>query len=180
MLKCDLDGACSDSKFEEDFFIDLMFAPMTYENSNREKVISDAKTCVVDDDGSRINLGDEASVDTSIGLPNSSTSPVLHRPLGSSKEKEGKARDGKDTDKEDKDVDLWDAVLAKRLRHKKRGSRKYVTQSNRKDQFSISDDVIRSASNDSHEATALPIGNGLHRFSTNQGVFFNRYHFSIR
>lgn len=142
-----------------------MFSPMTYVKNEIEK---ENENRIENNENDENNLGESIEVndtktaeavtvtvvavevnkgDMSNSLPNSTVAPVLSRPV---QEKEQDA---------DRDIDLWDAVLAKQSKSKKRMSRRYVT--NCKDQFSISDEVNRSASNDSTEINNAPIGKGM-------------------
>ena len=62
----------------------------------------------------------------------------------------------------DRETLLWDTVAANKLKSKMRRSRKFIFDP--KDQFSISDETIRSKSGDSTDGHPVPIGGLLSLF----------------
>lgn len=101
LTKAQLDGACSDVRFDEEFFIDLIFAPV-------EKALS--KTAA---GGGGVGVGggpSSAPSDSGLLIDISSSDSYeqsLHR-----------------------DTRFWDAVSARKTKSKKRRSRKYLSNTN--------------------------------------------------
>ena len=100
LTKAQLDGACSDDRFDEDFFIDLIFAPVEKMNS---------KTLMGGGGGGG---GGASSVPSDSGLViDVSSSDMYEQSLH-------------------RDTRFWDAVSARKIKSKKRRSRKYLSNTN--------------------------------------------------
>ena len=162
--KADLDGACSDSRFHQDFFIDLIFAPLTpirHEESTpsdpsesnlnsvrkSENENEDEKSC--DEEEKKVEMKQEVETiekteGENIRIPN--VAPLI--PLPSDR---GLVLDPLSSvgfkDSSDKDFLFWEAVEARKNRSKKKRSRKFASSSV-KGHFSISEDVGHSIDSD--------------------------------
>lgn len=130
LTKAQLDGACSDPRFSEDFFIDLIFAPI-------EKAPAPAPPTLSVPDS------------TSTGAP-SLPSPATAVPTDS-----GLLIDSSSSDRYEltlhRDTRFWDAVAARKSKSKKRRSRKFISAT--QEQFSISDDAAGSGDSGEGEVT---------------------------
>ena len=125
LTKAQLDGACSDPRFEEEFFIDLIFAPVEKPNKT----------------GGAGNVGSGTGV---VGVGGTGGVGATQTPSDS-----GLVIDLSSADKYEqslhRDTRFWDAVAARKVKSKKRRSRKYVSNSN--DQFII-DEAGETGSHD--------------------------------
>lgn len=137
-----MDGACSEAKFQDDFFIDMIFSPL--EESTAETGGSSTGT----------SSGSDSKDDFSMASTDSGV--LLTIPSAGRNQKETLKQKEREKDYADKENSLWDSVTANKLRSKKRRSRKFLV--NQKDQFSISDEMGRSKSGDSAEGHPVPIG----------------------
>lgn len=152
-----MDGACSDPRFEDDFFIDLIFAPLENSIDQEESKIDsgDMRRNVGQTDGySGVGIGqggegqmgrdvDDGEDGDNIRLISLSAPPAMPsdggltlNPASTMEYKESSSRDNQ----------FWEAVAARQNRCKKKRSRRYLT--NAKDQFSISDEMSRSGDSD--------------------------------
>lgn len=131
LTKAQLDGASSDVRFDEDFFIDLIFAPVgvgVKEGNNKSSSngsSSDSSSGTSNNDN---NIGNNATP-TATSPSTFTDSGLLIDPTSTDKYEESLHRD--DT--------FWEAIKARKTKNKKRKLKKY--SSNNQGQFSISDEV---------------------------------------
>ena len=175
MKKSDLDGACSDTRFDEDFFIDLIFAPL---NSTYSSDMSKGSEAVLQTKGegevkglsglgviAQIEKKDddvEESLDNegvAVGEEKKETETISPIHCEHPESHRAKPSDSGLTmssalateykERAEAESIFWDAVALRQKRCKKRASRKF--ESKPKGQFSISDDysLSLSRSNDS-------------------------------
>ena len=123
LTKAQLDGSVSDPRFHDDFFIDLIFAPI---EKSPEMASSSSSSSTSGGSGA----GDSTMPANAIG--------IVGEPSDS-----GLVIDASSADRYEltlhRDTRFWEAVAARKSKSKKRQSRKFVSSS--QDQFSISDDI---------------------------------------
>jgi len=138
LSKAQLDGSCSDSRFSEDFFIDLIFAPI-------EKVSG------VGADG-----GASAATPSAAQLQNQppNTIGVVGAPSDSGLLIHATSADRYELTLH-RDTRFWDAVAARKSKSKKRHSRKFTSAT--QEQFSITgdDSMSRGEEAESRSRAAL-------------------------
>ncbi len=131
LTKAQLDGSSADPRYGEDFFIDLIFAPI-------------AKATAA-------SAGDNLAVNSSASIPRDQVQAMGN---ATSVTDSGLTIDATSTDKYEqslhKDARFWETIATRKTRSKRRRSRKFL--SSQQDQFSIGDDLGgRSASFSQHE-----------------------------
>lgn len=142
LTKAQLDGACSDPRFDDDFFIDLIFAPI--EKAQSASAASSTATAGT--------TGTGASVEMAVGgmSPAAAGLSTVGVPTD-----QGLVIDSMSSDRYElslhRDTRFWDAVAARKSKSKKRRSRKFLSTS--QDQFSISDDLLGSGDSSEGEIT---------------------------
>lgn len=179
MKKSDLDGACSDTRFDEDFFIDLIFAPL---NSTYSSDTSKGSEAVLQTKGlgegegevkglsgleiiAQIEKKDDDMEETlgndgvAVGEEKKGTEAISPLHCEHPESHRAKPTDSGLTmssalateykERAEAESMFWDAVALRQKRCKKRASRKF--ESKPKGQFSITDDysLSLSRSNDS-------------------------------
>ena len=160
-LKSDLDGACSDAKFSDQFFIDLMFSPVDSSGRKKGNEISSGSDLSrrplplsLSVEETKRNVGVSGDMDSNHVISRSeegSGVQLISMPTEEIKDAEIEA------ERVDGDALLWDAVAAKISKSKKKKSRKYFLH--QKDHFSITDELGRSRSADSTDGGHMaPIG----------------------
>lgn len=169
LKKSDLDGACSDTRFDEDFFIDLIFAPLnstkgsdppkglqTVQEANCEQkdlpghgVITKLEKKDVDIDTEESKNESRETLERKKDIP-----PVFceHSESDSAKPSDSgltmsSALTTEYEQQEQAESMFWDAVALRQRRCKRRDSRKFECKS--RGQFSIGDEFSLSRSNDS-------------------------------
>ena len=168
LCKADLDGACSDTKFHDEFFVDLMFASIEESKEGSGEGETDGAS---PDSSSGSDLKDDFSV--------ASTESCVLLSLSSNQIEKQKIKE-KEKEYTDRETLLWETVTANKLKSKMRRSRKFIFDP--KDQFSISDETGRSKSGDSTDGHPVPIG-GLFLFSFHQsclGIVYFVFSFPFR
>lgn len=140
LTKAQLDGASSDTRFDEDFFIDLIFAPITKANPGSSEALNlNTNSAVIDQ--------------------TDSAAPTLNVPVNDN----GLVIDATSSDKYEmslhKDGRFWESISSRKQKSKKRRARKFI--SSQQEQFSISDDMKFLEDEDSSEVsfTRIPQSN---------------------
>jgi len=117
LTKAQLDGSVTDPRFSDDFFIDLIFAPIE-------------KSGAPSSSGAAGGGGDAGIPANAIGIVGEPSDSGLVIDASSSDRYEMTLH---------RDTRFWDAVSARKLKSKRRRSRKFLSSSS--DQFSIGDDL---------------------------------------
>lgn len=115
LTKAQLDGASSDPRYDEDFFIDLIFAPVLTASGVTQDAINTSNSI----SGASSASAADAVTDSGLVIDESSTDRYeqnLHR-----------------------DAKFWESISSRKQRAKRRRARKFL--SNQQERFSIVDDV---------------------------------------
>lgn len=138
LTKNQLDGSCSDPRFDDDFFVDLIFAPI-------EKVSTPSSSFSSTTPPNLSQAATQSVSSSNIAAPGSGSSSNFSAQnvmIGVPNDA-GVAMDSNSADKYEttlhRDTRFWDAVAARKSKGKKRRQRKFMT--NNQDQFSISDET---------------------------------------
>jgi protein-tyrosine phosphatase len=135
LTKAQLDGSYSDPRFDSEFFIDIMFAPVEKAPVNSSsQLTSFGETLQSGDDASEMKMNKDSRP---VGVPSDS----------------GLLLDAATSDKYEatihRDLTFWDTIAARKNKSKRRKPRKFLATA--QDQFSIADDIneiIKIESND--------------------------------
>lgn len=128
LTKAQLDGSSTDPRFDDDFFVDLIFSPIhPASNINPEDVNTSPSVPV----SPTSNIGEEINLPSAKGLPPqaASDSGLLLEASSADKFEMTLHRDAK----------FWDAIANRKLKAKKRKARKFL--SHQQERFSIGDDL---------------------------------------
>lgn len=140
LTKAQLDGSSTDARFDEEFFIDLIFAPISAGKSTGDGMSASSSS----------NALDTAISDSGLTLDAVSADKyelTIH-----------------------KDVRFWDSVNQRKQKIKKRRSRKYVSQQQEVFKISEDDDGEHSPSTGDISFVSKAVGGGFSGFATSLGV----------
>eukprot|EP01036_Dinobryon_divergens_P039020 gene39020-51323_t len=162
LTKSQLDGANIDARIPEDFFIDLIFAPVETTTTPANNNNTNTPTTTASNDN---NTTSTSSATVSSATQKDSQAPMEFTPVGDGNSNgtgngtgtgtsklqqptdSGLVLDPNSKDRYEqmlhRDVRFWEAVASRKLRGKRRRARKFV--SNAQDRFSISDDTVLSS-----------------------------------
>lgn len=149
--KAQLDGANSDIRFTDDFFIDLIFAPVENDNTGASETVQDPS-------------GTTAAEKEYLGEVGFATKNGSVRPTDSGLVLDHDSRDRYDQMLH-RDKRFWEAVATRKAKGKRRRSRQFVTRHH--ESFSIGDELGPSSPTDQEDSNEhLSVGGSSSAVST--------------